>query len=127
MSSTMSTELHTVLQLESPSQIEIMSLSRTSQMMTKWLMYPILTLTAHEHRGESRVSKPGTVKHFEDTKIIGGARLLRPSTYTQAKYHQPHRSGGASHQTSGRWEDNQGKHGIRTAGDNRRPWGEDGK
>ena len=36
----------------------------------------------------------------------GGRRLLRPSTNTQAKYHQPHRSGTNLH--IGRWNPGEG-------------------
>ena len=59
----------------------------------------------------------------------GGCRLLSPSTYTRAKYRQPHRSGGQTPKHRDTGKDTRGSMAPaasqfgRTAGDNRRYWG----
>ena len=68
------------------------------------------------------------------SRSSGGHRLLRPSTHTRAKYHQPHRSGGANLQ---HWDAGQDTGGSmapaasqsygRTVGDKRCYWGDGNK
>ena len=52
----------------------------------------------------------------------GGRRLLRPSTHTQAKYHQPHRS--ETHRNAGPWNPRRGHWSASTGGVHRTDDGE---